>query len=86
MARISWNGRVLILIGFVALSLAAVLLLSPIPQDQGYHRFADGRSLLGIPNFWNVVSNLPFVLIGAEPAQPSGPVEPSSRHFPRYFG
>jgi len=73
-ARISWNRRVLILIGFVALSLATVLLLSPIPQDQGYHRFADGRSLLGIPNFWNVVSNLPFVLIGAAGLRRSGPV------------
>ena len=30
-----------------------------------YHRFADQQTLLGIPNFWNVVSNLPFILVGA---------------------
>jgi di/tricarboxylate transporter len=46
-------------------SLAGLLLLPPIPQDQSYHRFADQRALLGIPNFWNVVSNLPFVAVGA---------------------
>lgn len=36
----------------------------PIVQDPNYHRFADTRTLLGIPNFWNVVSNLPFLAIG----------------------
>jgi hypothetical protein len=46
-------------------SLAGLLLLPPIPQDQSYHQLADQRALLGIPNFWNVVSNLPFVAVGA---------------------
>lgn len=36
----------------------------PIPQDRGYHLFADGRSCLGIPNFGNIVSNGLFLLIG----------------------
>ena len=49
----------------MAASLAGLLLLSPIPQDQGYHHFADQRTLLGIPNFWNVISNLPFIAVGA---------------------
>jgi hypothetical protein len=48
-----------------ATSLAGLLLLPPIPQDQSYHQFADQRTLLGMPNFWNVVSNLPFIAIGA---------------------
>ena len=39
-------------------------LLSPFAQDHAYHAFADGRTLLGIPNFWNVMSNLPFLLVG----------------------
>lgn len=42
----------------------ALLLLPPIPQDPAYHDFADQRGWLGIPNFFNVVSNLPFVLVG----------------------
>lgn len=36
----------------------------PIPQDRGYHLFADGRSCLGIPNFGNIVSNGLFLLVG----------------------
>jgi hypothetical protein len=54
-----------LLLGLMAASLAALLLLPPIHQDQGYHRFADERTLLGVPHFWNVVSNLPFVVVGA---------------------
>jgi len=54
-----------ILLAVAAVSLAGLLLLPPIPQDQSYHHFADQRALFGVPNFWNVVSNLPFVLVGA---------------------
>jgi len=46
-------------------SLAGLLLLPPLPQDQSYHQFADQRTLLGVPNFWNVVSNPPFIAVGA---------------------
>src|SRR5262249_1511752 len=55
----------LILLALMAASLAALLLLPPILQDQNYHRFADHRTLFGVPNFWNVVSNLPFIAVGA---------------------
>lgn len=34
------------------------------PQPQSYHVFADRRSFAGIPNFANVVSNLPFIAVG----------------------
>ena len=51
------------LFGLAAVSLLALfILVPPIPQPQDYHRFADQKTLLGIPNFWNVVSNLPFIL------------------------
>ena len=54
------------LVGMTALLLfALVFLLGPIPQDPAYHDFADTRSLLSIPNFWNVASNLPFLIVGA---------------------
>jgi hypothetical protein len=45
-------------------TLAAVFLAPPIAQPLSFHHFADDRSLWGIPNFWNVSSNVPFVLIG----------------------
>ena len=54
-----------VLLGLMSASLAGLLLLPPIPQDQSYHQFADQRVLFGIPNFWNVVSNLPFLAVGA---------------------
>ena len=59
------NGPLLIFLGLMGASLAALLLLPPILQDQDYHQFADVRALFGIPNVWNVISNLPFIVIGA---------------------
>ena len=56
---------VLIFMGLMGASLAALPLLPPIPQNQSYHNFADQRILLGIPHFWNVISNLPFIAVGA---------------------
>jgi hypothetical protein len=38
--------------------------LPRIHQPQSYHSFADQRGWFGIPNFGDVVSNLPFVVIG----------------------
>ena len=38
--------------------------VDPWPQDLAYHEFADRRSWLGIPHFANVISNLPFVVVG----------------------
>jgi len=55
----------LVLAGLMTVSLAGLALLPKIPQDQGYHLFADQRVLVGIPNFWNVVSNIPFIVVGA---------------------
>lgn len=44
--------------------LLVMALLPPLAQNLAYHDFADQRSWLGIPNFANVVSNLPFLLVG----------------------
>ena len=44
--------------------LALAWFVPPIAQDPAYHQFADTRRLLGIPNFWNLVTNLGFVLVG----------------------
>src|SRR5580692_5105213 len=59
------NRHVVIFVGLMAASFVALPLLPPIPQDQNYHQFADQRILLGVPNFWNVISNIPFIVIGA---------------------
>ncbi|HLF83611.1 MAG TPA: alkaline phytoceramidase [Blastocatellia bacterium] len=54
-------------IAIISLTLATVVAMALVPriqQDEAYHHFADQRSVLGIPNFLNVVSNVPFLLAG----------------------
>lgn len=45
-------------------SLALMLSQQPFGQDPKYHEFADRRAFFGIPNFFDVTSNLAFLLIG----------------------
>jgi hypothetical protein len=48
-------------------TLAAIVLVfarPAVPQDPAYHQFADQRSLFGIPNCLNVLSNVPFAIAG----------------------
>ena len=58
------QSRHLVLLILVLGSLILMLLQAPIKQDLGYHYFVDTRNLFGIPNFYNVISNLPFFLVG----------------------
>ena len=53
-----------IVAGVVVAAITVAAQLPPIPQDLGYHAFADTRSVGPIPNFWNVVSNVGFVAVG----------------------
>ncbi len=56
--------RLFVFLVLMAASLLGLLLLPQINQDQTYHDFADQRTIFGIPHFWNVVSNLPFIAVG----------------------
>jgi len=47
-----------------AAGISITFTFPPIPQDQQYLLFADNRSFWGIPNFGDVVSNVPFSLVG----------------------
>lgn len=60
----SKSARVYILLGFAAALATAVLLQGAILQDQEYHQFADQRTVLGVPHFFNATSNLFFVIVG----------------------
>ena len=53
-----------ILFGITVAAVFAVASLPPMGQEEIYHAFADSRSVLGIANFWNVVSNIPFMIVG----------------------
>ena len=58
------STRTILLIALSAIVVVAVFFIDPIPQDPSYHAFADSRLLLKIPNFWNVMSNIPFLIVG----------------------
>jgi hypothetical protein len=59
---IDWRALVLLLVA--AVSFAGIWLLPPLAQDPVYHQFADRRTLLAIPNFLNIVTNLAFLPAG----------------------
>ena len=55
-------------LALVAISAVIVWIVllgrAPIPQDLAYHNFSDAKDLFYIPNIWNVLSNLPFLIVG----------------------
>ena len=58
------NRRVWLLLASLTAAVTVVFFLHPIPQNEGYHNFADQRALLGIPHCLDVLSNLPFLIVG----------------------
>ena len=81
--------RVFALLGLTLAAAGAALAAPRLAQPQWYHDFADQRRLMHIPHALNVLSNLPFLLVGvlgvvfvASPGtrRPSGPfVQPGER-------
>lgn len=57
----SRSNLTLLLAGILML---AMFLAGPIAQPAGYHHFADQRTLFGIPNAADVLSNLGFLMAG----------------------
>ncbi|MDX1403362.1 MAG: hypothetical protein R3192_02430 [Woeseiaceae bacterium] len=59
------RNKGLALVALVLLGvIGAFALVEPYPQPQTYFLFADHRTLLGISNFWNVASNVLFLVPG----------------------
>ncbi|MBZ0238410.1 MAG: hypothetical protein K8M05_39220, partial [Deltaproteobacteria bacterium] len=52
------------LVALVAAAGIAAVLAPAITRDASFHAYADRRGWLGIPNAGDVLSNLPFVLVG----------------------
>jgi hypothetical protein len=57
------DWRLAALAGLAALLAAAIAAAGLLQQDQRFHNFAD-TAAFGIPHFGNVVSNLPYALVG----------------------
>src|ERR1019366_986135 len=45
-------------------SIAALCFVPPVSLGPGYHDFVDNRPIFSIPNGLDVLSNLPFVIVG----------------------
>lgn len=58
----AWKCGILLLLA--AAVIVGLAMMSPIPQNPAYNHYADQRMFLGISNALNVLSNLPFTLIG----------------------
>jgi hypothetical protein len=56
-------GRLLLLVSLCVVA-GTFLLAPPIPQDPGYHDFADQRTLLGVPHAGDVLGNVALVAAG----------------------
>jgi Ceramidase len=61
--KLHWRESLLLGVLFLPL-IALVTAAQPIAQDPAYHGFADQRTVFGVPNGLNVLSNLPFLLVG----------------------
>jgi hypothetical protein len=58
------EGRTGLLLVVASTLPLIMLFVDPIPQDPAYHAFADAAEMYGVPNFRNVASNIPFVVVG----------------------
>jgi hypothetical protein len=64
MIQVSRQIKISVLFVLTGISIITAMLAEPFPQAAAYHNFADQRMIHGVPNFWNVLSNLPFALFG----------------------
>jgi len=59
------DNRLKIMLAIIASAIIAIFSIDPIAQDPAYHNFADQRRIFDIANFFNVLSSLPLIIIGA---------------------
>ena len=59
---IDWKDSLLASLAII--SFVCLFFIEPISQDLAYHVFADTRTMLGVDNFFDVASNLPFIFAG----------------------
>lgn len=53
-----------LLIGLTITTAVGIVISPSLKQDLNYHLFSDQIHCCTVPNFWNVVSNLPFLIVG----------------------
>lgn len=78
------DARFWLILSLALLAVIVAFLLPKIPQDPGYHEFADARTFLGLRSFCDVLSNLAFVAAGALGLRKYGLSKSASLH-PQYL-
>jgi hypothetical protein len=63
-SRLPQDWRGWLLLGSAILAVLVAVFVPPMPQPLSYHAFADCRTIWSVPNFFNVLSNLPFLVGG----------------------
>lgn len=63
-ARLSAGQREALFVVIILGAVVATFAHSPVVQNLAYNHFADTRSFLGIPYFLDVISNLPYLIVG----------------------
>jgi len=58
------DKKLQIILSIIVVVIIAAFFYPPMPQDLSYHLFADNRVMSGVSNFWNVSSNIPFIIVG----------------------
>src|SRR5688572_5997744 len=84
------DRRLVLLAAVAVIAMICVVAYGRIPQDPAYHAFSDQRTILGIPHFWNVVSNLPFAVLGVlglagVARRPSGMIKENAPAYALFF-
>lgn len=62
--KLSREGRIGLIICLTIPVIILTMIEPPLAQDPSYHNFADTRDIWGIQNFFNVVSNAAFFVVG----------------------
>lgn len=63
MQTLTERQRIAILVAMFVATLIGGAFVPPIPQDPNYHSFADMRSLWGVANFGDTLSNTGFAIV-----------------------
>ena len=56
--------KLTLLTSITIIGIAIVFSMNPIAQSIDYHNFIDSKTIFNIPNFYNVISNFGFILLG----------------------
>jgi len=59
-----FHYKLIFLFCITVICIAIVFTIKPIAQDIEYHNFIDSSSIFNIPNFYNVISNIGFIILG----------------------